>query len=116
MPSARQPLRGDVWQVQLSPTPGREQTGSRPAMIVSVDKFNKGLADLVIAIPITRTNRGIPSHIKVDAAESGLESESYIMVEQIRSISKARLLNYRGTLEGSTVESVEQILRVLMRL
>lgn len=114
MPSVHEALRGSIWQVQLNPTRGREQSGSRPAMILSVDKLNKGPADLVIAIPITRTNRGIPSHIKVAAGEGGLDSESYIMVEQIRSISKERLLEYRGALNASTVASVERITRVLL--
>ena len=84
-------------------------------MIVSADKFNKGPADLVIAIPITRTSRDIASHILVAAGEAGLESDSYIMVEAIRSISKERLLHYRGDLPYTTIESVEHIVRVLLR-
>ena len=57
---SQQPSRGEVWQVQFSPTRGREQEGSRPAMIVSVDKFNHGPAELVIVIlhaPIVRLRR-----------------------------------------------------------
>lgn len=111
-----QPSRGDVWQVQFSPTKGREQDGSRPAMIVSVDKFNHGPAELVIAIPITRTRRQIASHVFVPKDEAGLDSDSYIMVEAVRSISKERLLNYRGDLTYPRIEEVEQILRVLLKL
>jgi mRNA interferase MazF len=114
--SIRQPLRGDVWQVQFSPTKGREQDGSRPAMIVSVDKFNKGPAELVIAIPITRTRRGIASHVFVARHEGGMDSHSYIMVEAIRTVSKERLLSYRGDLQYPTIEQVSQILRVLLNL
>ncbi len=114
--SIRQPLRGDVWQVQFSPTKGREQDGSRPAMIVSVDKFNRGLAELVIAIPITRTHRGIASHVFVAKDEGGLDSDSYIMVEAIRSVSKERMLSYRGDLQYPAIEQVNQILRVLLNL
>jgi len=116
VPPARQTLRGDVWQVQFSPTRGREQEGSRPAVIVSVDKFNKGPAELVIAIPMTRTNRNIASHVRVAKHEGGLDWDSYVMVEAIRSISKERLLHYRGTLEPSTIKSVEQMIRVLTGL
>jgi mRNA interferase MazF len=116
LPILRQPLRGDVWQVKFSPTRGREQDGSRPAMIVSVDKLNKGPAEVVIAIPITRTNRGIPFHVFVAKHEAGLDSDSYVMVEAIRSISKERLLHYRGALEPATIKTVEQIIRVLTGL
>lgn len=114
--SGQQPSRGEVWQVQFSPTKGREQDGSRPAMIVSVDKFNHGPAELVIAIPLTRTRRQIASHVIVPRGEAGLESDSYIMVEAVRSVSKERLLRYRGDLTYPRIEEVEQILRVLLKL
>ena len=114
MRASRQPLRGDVWQIQFSPTKGHGQAGSRPAMIVSVDKFNKGPADLLIAIPITRTNRNLASHVLVAKGEGGLDSNSYIMVEAIRSVSKERLISYRGDLAFTTVEQVERLIRVLL--
>jgi mRNA interferase MazF len=85
-------------------------------MIISVDKFNKGPADLVIAIPITRTPRQIASHVFVAKGEGGLDSDSYIMVEAIRSISKERLLSYRGDLAYSTIEQVQHLLRVLLNV
>ncbi len=114
--SSHQPSRGEVWQVSLSPTRGREQSGDRPALIVSVDKFNQGPADLVIAIPITKTNRDIPSHVFVPKGEAGLDVDSYIKVEDIRSISRQRLTRYRGDLTYPRIETVERILRVLLKL
>lgn len=113
---SQQPSRGEVWQVQFSPTRGREQEGSRPAMIISVDKFNHGPAELVIAIPLTRTHRRIASHVLVPKGEAGLESDSYIMVEAVRSVSKERLLRYRGDLTYPRIEEVERILKVLLKL
>ncbi len=112
----RQPSLGEVWQVQFSPTKGREQAGARPAMIVSVDKFNRGPAELVIVIPLTRTHRQIASHVPVPKGEAGLDSDSYIMVEAVRSVSKERLLDYRGVLTYPRVEQVQHILRVLLNL
>lgn len=47
------PPRGEVWMVDLSPTRGREQAGMRPALVLAVDKFNHGPADLVIVVPLT---------------------------------------------------------------
>ncbi len=112
----RAPLRGEVWQVQLRPTRGREQDGQRPAMIVSHDKFNRGASELVIVIPITKVNKRIPSHVFVPKGEAGLDFDSYIKVEDIRSISKERLRSYRGDLTYPRIEDVQQILRVLLKL
>ncbi len=85
-------------------------------MIISVDKFNHGPAELVIVIPITKKNRNIPSHVFVPKGEAGLVIDSYIKVEDIRSISKERLIRYRGDLTYPRIEAVQQILRVLLKL
>ena len=49
----QQPNRGDVWIVDLDPTKGHEQAGKRPCLVISVDIFNQGPADLVMVLPIT---------------------------------------------------------------
>lgn len=116
MSPARQPSRGDVWQVDLSPTRGREQAGSRPAMILSVDKFNHGPADLVIVIPITKVNKSIPTHVFIPGAEAGLDIDSFVKCEDIRSISKQRLVRYRGAAPRARIEQIEMILTVLLGL
>ncbi len=102
--------------MSLNPTRGREQSGDRPALIISVNGFNHGSADLVIVLPITKTNRNIPSHVFVPKGEGGLDVDSYVKVEDVRSISKQRLIGYRGDLTYPRIESVEQILRVLLDL
>ena len=82
--------------VDVSPTRGRVQFGMRPALVVSVDRFNHGPAELVIAVPITKTKRSIPTHVMVPAGESGLTIESYIRCEDLRSVSKDRLVRRMG--------------------
>jgi mRNA interferase MazF len=110
------PSRGDVWMVDLSPTRGREQDGMRPGLVLSVDKFNHGPADLVIVIPITKTQRNIPTHVKVPMGEAGLTFDSYIKCEDIRSISKDRLVRYMGAVTSPRIESVQKWVRVLLGL
>ena len=58
-----EPSRGDIWLVNLNPTQGREQAGIRPGLVISVDQFNHGPADLVILLPLTSKGRGIPIHV-----------------------------------------------------
>ena len=108
------PSRGEVWLVNLDPTQGREQAGSRPALIVSVDRFNHGAADLVIACPITSKAKGIPTHVQINPPEGGLNLRSFVKCEDVRSISKARLLTRFGAISGKTMTEVEDRLAVLL--
>jgi len=85
-------------------------------MIISADKFNHGPAELVILIPITSVNKHIASHVPVPKGEAGLDVDSYIKVEDIRSISKDRLISYRGALTYPRVEQVQHRLRVILKL
>src|SRR5204862_2444879 len=53
------PIRGEVWMLNFDPTRGHEQAGTRPALIISVDVFNAGPADLVIVLPITSRSKRV---------------------------------------------------------
>lgn len=110
----KEPSRGEIWLVNPDPTKGREQAGSRPALIVSVDRFNHGAAELVIACPITSKAKGIPTHVQVDPPEGGLSLRSFIKCEDVRSLSKSRLLNRFGTVSGPTMAEVEDRLAILL--
>ena len=59
------PARGEIWEVDLNPTVGRVQSDSRPVLIVSDNALNKSPRDLVIVLPVTGTDRGLPTHIRV---------------------------------------------------
>jgi mRNA interferase MazF len=111
------PRRGEIWLADLNPTRGHEQAGSRPILVISNDTFNRGPAGLVLALPLTRTQRNIPLHVAVDPPEGGLTSRSYIICDSIRSFSKDRLGSSPwGMLSLNTMLQVENILRVLMKL
>lgn len=111
-----EPTRGDVWDLSFDPTTGHEQAGVRPALIVSVDLFNAGPAELVVAVPITRTHRGVRWHVHVKPTEGGLVSDSFIQCENVRSVSKKRLRRIRGRVSADTLQQVEDRLRILMGL
>ncbi len=110
------PARGEVWLADLSPTRGREQAGHRPALVVSDDLFNEGPADLIIVLPITSTLRRIPSHVRLSPPEGGLKTESAVLCEAIRSISKQRLVHRWGAIGEAKLGVVEDVLRILLRL
>lgn len=111
-----EPRRGEIWLADLNPTRGREQRGRRPVLVVSVNVFNAGPADLVVILPLTSTDRGIPLHVPVRKGEGGTKNDSVIMCEAIRSISKQRLISRWGTLPPLLLEDIEDRLRVLLDL
>jgi mRNA interferase MazF len=110
------PSRGEVWLVNLNPTKGHEQAGKRPALVLSVDAFNHGPADLVIVVPLTTTDRGIRSHIRIEPPEGGCTKTSFIKAEEIRCISTQRLLKLKGTVGSQVMAEVAYALRILLDL
>jgi mRNA interferase MazF len=113
---ARGSLRGEVWTVDLSPTKGHEQDLTRPAVVVSADGFNRSAAGLVMVLPLTRMQRGIPFHVDVRPPEGGVRSTSYVLCDQIRTVAKERLGARRGELAETTMNRIAERLRVLLDL
>ncbi|MBC7820913.1 MAG: type II toxin-antitoxin system PemK/MazF family toxin [Planctomycetaceae bacterium] len=100
----------------MKPTHGREQQGKRSALIVSTNGFNKSPADLVVLVPITSKDKGIPWHIAIAPPERGVKTKSFIMCETVRSVSKERLLQRWGAVSAATLDDVEDRLRILFDL
>jgi mRNA interferase MazF len=109
-------LRGEIWLTDLNPVRGREQAGTRPCLVISVDMFNQSPAQLVLILPITSKNKRIASHVKVVPPEGGLTKESFIKCEDVRSISVERLERRYGSVSAETLVAVEERLRILMGL
>jgi mRNA interferase MazF len=108
--------RGEVWIVQFDPTVGHEQAGLRPALILTVDEFNGSAANLVVVVPITSKPRKLPTRVPVSPPEGGLELVSYVICEQPRAISKARLSSRLGTVKPVTMNAVADIVATLLGL
>jgi len=110
------PSRGEVWLVELGNNPGMEQGKRRPALVISVDRFNHSGIGLVVIVPITSTIRDIPMHIEVFPPEGGLKHHSCIQCDQPRCVSRVRLARRVGAVRAETMEQVEDRLRILMDL
>jgi mRNA interferase MazF len=114
--SASEPSRGEVWSINLDPTVGGEHAGTRPALVVSVDKFNHGPAGLVVVLPITSKDKDQPLHVPVKPPEGGLSMLSFIKCDDIRPVSKQRLKQFRGTVSAQTLAAAEMRIRILLNL
>jgi mRNA interferase MazF len=87
------PRRGEIWLADLRPARGREQSGRRPVLVLSVDFFNAGPADLVVVLPLTSTQRDLSLHVKVSKGDGATRNDRVILCEAIRSVSKDRLIS-----------------------
>jgi mRNA interferase MazF len=107
---------GDVVLADLNPVRGHEQAGTRPALVISIDPFNRGPAGLVIVVPITTKDKRIASHLAIEPPEGGLKHRSYAMPEAIRSISRERLVKRFGAVTSETIATVRDQIRILIDL
>jgi mRNA interferase MazF len=110
------PGRGEVWRVNLDPTKGREQAGTRPALVLSVDAFNEGPAELVIVAPLTTKDKGIKTHVRIEPPMGGCTSVSFIKCEEVRCVSVQRLDRLLGTVDSKVMSEVGYRLRILLEL
>jgi mRNA interferase MazF len=108
--------RGEIWLADLNPSRGHEQAGKRPCLIISVNMFNQGAAGLVVVLPITSKEKGIPFHVEIAPNDGGLKVKSLIKCEDVRSISVERLDKCWGTVSPEILTAVEDRLRILMGL
>lgn len=105
--------RGDIYYADLSPVVGSEQGGIRPILIVQNDVGNK-YSPTVIAAAITSVldKNPLPTHIDVCKDAAGLAKDSVVLLEQIRTIDKKRLLEKTGHLDDDAMGKVNDALGI----
>ncbi len=110
------PRRGDIWLVDFGEPIGREQSGRRPAVVVSADGLNEGPAGVLIVVPLTTTRRWLASHIEIEPDGSGLTEISYAKGEDVKSISELRLVAMLGHSPAEALFEIDRVLRYLLDL
>ncbi len=105
--------RGEIYYADLSPVVGSEQGGIRPVLIVQNDVGNR-FSPTVIAAAITsqKDKNDLPTHIKVSADGCGLQRDSIVLLEQVRTIDKKRLKEKMGCLDNGSMNRVDHALSV----
>ena len=105
--------RGDIYYADLSPVVGSEQGGIRPVLIVQNDVGNRYSPTVIAAAITSRTDKNkMPTHIDVHADEYGLEKNSVILLEQIRTLDKKRLREKMGHLDDDAMTQVNNAISV----
>ena len=105
-------LRGDIYLADLRPAVGSEQNGVRPVLIIQNNTGNK-YSSTVIAAAITsrQAKSRLPTHVRIGKAP-GMHPNSIILLEQIRTLDKSRLLEYIGAATSKTMHRVDAALGI----
>ena len=105
--------RGEIYYADLSPVVGSEQGGIRPVLIVQNDVGNKHSPTVIAAAITSQINKArLPTHIELSARSFGLTKDSVILLEQIRTIDKKRLLERMGKLDEDVMSRVDEAIAV----
>ena len=110
-------LRGDIVVANLEPTKGSEQGGIRPVLILQNNILNK-YAPTTIVAPITSKiyTKEYPQNVQFLHLPSGLKKESTILLNQIRTIDKKRIIKRIGTLDNLTMNKINGAIKVSLSL
>jgi mRNA interferase MazF len=100
---------GDVVWVAPDAAVGREQSGRRPALVVAGADYLQLIDSLAVVVPLTSVDRGWPNHIPVSG--TALPSASWAMTEQVRTISRARIVDTAGRADAETLRAVRGWIR-----
>lgn len=104
------PDRGDLAWINFEPQAGREQSKNRPGLVLTERDFNVATG-LVIACPITRTDRPYGSRVRL----SNTATQGFVMVEQVKSIDwRARVAAFIESAPSAILDDVKQVLGVIL--
>lgn len=99
----------DVYLIRLDPTIGREIRKSRPCLVISPDEMNAHIGTVIIA-PMTTKSRAYPSRVSTRFQGKA----GWVVLDQIRTIDKTRLIRRLGSLDSRAVADVKRIIKVML--
>ena len=101
--------RGELYYADLSPVVGSEQGGVRPVLILQNDIGNKYSPTVIAAAVTSKISKAkIPTHVEIAAVTYGLERDSVVLLEQLRTLDKKRLQQRIGQLDTKTMEAINR--------
>ena len=107
--------RGQIFLAGLDPVVGSEQGGVRPVLVVQNNVGNRHAGTVIVAALTSRCKPGLPTHVALPAG-AGAAGGSTVMLEQIRTIDKSRLLRSFGTLDRALMRRVDAAIAVSLGL
>jgi len=111
------PRRGEVYLVSFDPTLGAEIKKTRPALVIQNDVANRWSPITIVAAISSRIDEPTsPTDVRVDPPEGSLRAASVVLLNQLRSIDRRRLVRRLGRLRPETIKRVDRALQVCLGL
>lgn len=109
--------RGDIFLVNLEPIKGSEQRGIRPCLIIQNDKGNK-YSPLTIIAPLTSKEftKEFPTNVFLSKKDSKLDKDSTILLNQIKTIDKSRIIKKVSSLSLFLMNQVDMAIKISLGL
>ena len=109
--------RGDIFLANLEPIIGSEQGGIRPVLVIQNDISNKhSPVTIVSAITSRIFEKEYSTNIFVSKQDSGLDKDSTIMLNQIRTVDSSRLIKKVGIIDNFIMSNVDRALKISLSL
>lgn len=109
--------RGEIFFAELNPVVGSEQGGVRPVLIIQNDIGNQFSPTTIVAAITSQINKAkLPTHVELTSAKVGLDKDSVILGEQIRTIDKSRLKQKIAILDDEAMLKVDKALEISLGL
>ena len=109
--------RGEIFYADLSPVIGSEQGGIRPVIIIQNDIGNRYSPTVIIAAITSQINKAkLPIHVEISSEEYGLNRDSVVLLEQIRTLDKRRLKEKIGHMTEKDMKKVDKALAISLSL
>lgn len=105
--------RGNIYFADLDPIKGSEQGGYRPVLIIQNNIGNEYSPTVIVAPITSRPKTKLPTHVPVKEMK-GLEKNSAVLLEQVRTLDKNRLDDYLGSLNRYAMAKVDEAIRISM--
>lgn len=103
-------LRGDIYYADLNPILGSEQGGYRPVLVIQNNTGNQYSPTVIVAAITSRPKQKLPTHVALKSMK-GLEKDSVVLLEQVRTIDKKRLDDFVGNLDRQQMLKVDKALQ-----
>ena len=109
--------RGEIFYADLSPVIGSEQGGIRPVIIIQNDIGNRYSPTVIVAAITSQINKAKwPIHVEISSEAYGLNRDSVVLLEQIRTLDKRRLKEKIGHMTADDMKKVDKALAVSLNL
>jgi mRNA interferase MazF len=111
------PRRGEVYLVTFDPTVGSEIRKTRPAVVVQNDVGNRvARTTIVVALSSQVEEPLYPFEVLVQPRDGGVAKPSVVLLNQIRTVDRQRLIRHLGTLKQETMRRVDHALAISVGL